>query len=325
MQRRSIISLAGGVTLGLAPLASFVQAQGKVWRVGYLALTEENVPSQVFRNGLRDLGYIEGRNMLVERRVANGNAALLPQLAAELVRLKVDVLVAPDPPSSRVAMQATTTIPIVFRVGTDPVSAGIVASLAHPGGNATGVYTLSAGLNGKRMELLKELVPSLSRLALLYDPGDPDSKGRLEAASSAARALAVQLIPIMVHSASDFDLAFKTAAQERVHGLLYSRSPLVVLNFARIVGLAAKARLPVVYDDSVQARAGGLMSYGTSLEDVYRYLASFVDKILRGAKPGDLPIEQPTQFELVVNMKTAKELGIKIPQTILLQATKVIE
>ena len=324
--RRAFLIALGASALA-TPLAVIAQQQPtKIPRVGYLVFGR---PAQrlheAFRQGLRELGYVEGRNIIVEYRFAEGKVERLQELAEELVRLKVDVIVAPDPPSFHAAMKATKTIPIVMRSSFDPVASGIVASLAHPGGNVTGVFSLYSELNGKRMELLKEAVPTTSRVMVLLNSQSADAKMELGIAEGAARSLGLHLLPQEVRSAGDFENAFKAATRERANGLLVLRSPLTLANAARIASLAAKARLPAIYDDVPYMEAGGLMSYGSNLPELYRHTATYVDKILKGAKPSDLPVEQPTKLELVINLKTAKTLGIKIPNSILVRATKVIE
>ena len=326
ISRRKLL-VAWGAGAFAAPLASFGQQQGaRIPRVGYLGL---NAGRELdgFRQGMRELGYVEGRTIIVDYRLPNEgeNAERLSAMTAELVRLKADVLVAGNPPSLRALMQATKTIPIVMRSSSDPVASGIVASLARPGGNVTGVISLYTELNGKRMELLKEAVPAVSRLMMLLDPQSPESNNRLRAEQTAARALGLHLLPFEISRADRFENAFRAAARERANGLLVIRAPIMVQNRTRIAALAAGARLPAVYDEIAFAEAGGLMSYGANLMELHRLLATYVDKILKGAKPGDLPIEQPTKFELVVNMKTAKLLGLTIPQSILVRADRVIE
>ncbi len=317
--------IAFGLSALAAPLALLAQAPGKTPRIGSLSIRGRGGLFDAFRQGLTELGYVEGKNIIIERRSAEGKEQRLPALAAELVGLKVDVLVALDPPAFNAAMKATRTIPIVIRSSVDPVAAGIVASLAHPGGNITGVFSLYTELNGKRLEMLKEALPTISRVMLLWNPAWRGEQDRLQVAADAARKLGLHPLPVPVNNVGDFESAFKAAAHERADGLLVLRTPLMVANMAQIAKLAAKARLPAVYDEAAYTEAGGFMSYGASLPDLYHRAAYYVDKILKGAKPGDLPIEQPTKFELVINMKTAKALGIKIPNSILLRADRVIE
>lgn len=323
--RRKVLVLLGAGTLGV-PLASLAQRPpGKTPRIGYLSIRGGITPLNAFRQGLAELGYVEGKSIDIERRSAEGKQERLPGLAAELVGLKVDVLVALDPPSFRAAMGATRTIPIVMRTSVDPVTTGIVASLAHPGGNVTGMFSLYSELNGKRLELLKEAFPAVSRVMLLWNPAWQGEQDRLQVAVDSARKLGLHSVPAPVNKAAEFESAFKAAVRERASGLLVLRSPLMVANVALIVKLAAKERLPAIYDDAGYVEAGGLISYGASLRDIYHRAAYYVDKILKGAKPADLPVEQPTTFELVINMKTAKALGIKIPQQVLQRADKMIQ
>jgi putative ABC transport system substrate-binding protein len=323
--RRTLV-IALGAGLLTAPFGSFAQqSPGKIPRIGYLALRGSTGRFTAFRQGLAELGYVEGKTIMIERRSAEGRAERLPGLAAELAGRKVDVLVALDPRSSGAAISATRTIPIVMRTSLDPVAAGIVASLAHPGGNVTGLFSLYSELNGKRLELLKQAFPTISRVMLLWDPTWPGEQDRLRVAVDSARKLGLHPLPAPVNKAGDFESAFKAAAHQRASGLLVLRTPLMVMNTALIITLAASARLLAIYDEAAYVEAGGLMSYGASLTEIDRRAAYYVDKILKGAKPGDLPIEQPTKFELVVNMKTAKALGITFPNTILLRVDKTIE
>ncbi len=321
-RRKFIVTF--GLSVLAAPLVSFAQQPAKIPHIGYLVLNDRPELKAAFRQGLSELGYVEGRNIIVEYRNAGGSEERLPALATELVRLNVDILVAPDPPSYRAAMNATKTIPIVIRSSSDPVATGIVASLAHPGGNVTGVFSLYSELTEKRLELLKEAVPAVSRVMVLFAPNYAEMK-RLKSRESAALTLGLNLLPVEARSAGDFESAFKRAARERANGLLVLRAPLMLANRAQIASLAAKARLPAIYDDVAYTEAGGFMSYGANLPELYRHTATYVDKILKGAKPGELPIEQPTKFELMINMKTAKAMGIRIPQSILVRADRVIE
>ncbi len=276
--------------------------------------------------GLRELGYAEGQDIVIERRVADGKTERLPGLAAELVRLAVALIVAPDPPSARAATNATRTVPIVMRSSGDPVASGLVASLARPGGNITGVYSIAEELVGKRLELLKEVAPHLSRVAVLWDPDFPGSARWFHEAEVAARSLGLQLQSLEARGPSpDFARALGVATKERAGALITLRNPPIVFHQRQIVNLAAKARLPAIYDDREFVESGGLMSYGANLVDLYRRAATYVDKILKGARPADLPVEQPTKFELVVNLKTAKALGLTIPPSVLLRADQVIQ
>jgi len=326
VNRRRKLIVALGAGLLAAPLASLAQQQpGKISRIGFLQNLGGDKMFDAFRSGLADLGYVEGKNIIIERRSPEGKSQRLDAFAAELVGLNVGVLVALTPPAFRAAIKATQTIPIVMRTSIDPVEAGIVTSLAHPGGNVTGIFSLYDELNGKRLELLKEAIPTVSRVMLLWNPVSRGEEGLLKVAMDAARRLGLHPLPAAVNNASEFGNAFTSVRREHANGLLVLRTPLIVANMAPIAKLANAARLPAIYDEAAYTEAGGLMSYGASLTDLYRHAAVLVDKILKGAKPGDLPIEQPTKFELVINMKTAKTLGIKIPQSILVRADKVIE
>lgn len=321
-RRKLIVSLGAGALV--APFGSFGQQPAKLPRIGYLVIADSPELNNAFRQGLHELGYVEKQTILVESRNAGGSEERLPALAAELLRLNVEIIVAPDPPSFRAAMNVTKVVPIVMRASRDPVAEGVAASLAHPGGNVTGVFSLYSELNEKRLELLKEAVPAVSRVMVLFDPNYASMK-RLQSTENAAHKLGLNLVPMEVRSTGDFESAFKRASRQRVNGVLVVRAPLMIANAAQIARLAAKFRLPAVYDEGRYTNAGGLMSYGAHLQDLYRRTATYVDKILKGAKPGDLPIEQPTRFELIVNIKTAQALGIEIPNSILVQATKVIE
>jgi len=280
-----------------------------------------------FRQGLREHGYTEGQTLTIEWRFAEGRLEQLPELAAELVRLKVDLIFAETTPAARAAKQATTTIPIVFNPIADAVGEGFVASLARPGGNVTGLTQAAPELSGKRLELLKETVPGMTRVGLLSHPGVPSEaavKSMLVQTEAAARALRVQLKYLQAHGPNDFARALAAMSRERVDGLILIPSPMFLSERRRIVDLAAKNRLPAMFYFREFAEAGGLMSYGPDLPKLWRSAAAYVDKILKGAKPADLPVEQPTKFELVINMKTAKALGLTIPQTLLQRADEVI-
>ena len=329
MNRRTFLC---GLTLGTlsASLDAEAQQAGKVARIGWLAvkLAPNLHLSEAFRQGLRDLGYVEGRNVVIEYRDAEGKFERLPALAAELVALKVDVIVAPSTPAALAARQATKTIPVIFAALGDPVTSGLVTSLARPGGNVTGVSFLSPELVGKRLERLTQAVPGAGRVAVLWQPGDvPEStaKDLRTEAEVAARALGVRLQVVEARGPTDFDRAFSEMTKAHVDALSVLTSAMLFTERGRLVALAAKHRLPAVYPWREGADAGGLMSYGPNLPDLYRRAATYVDKILKGAKPGDLPVEQPTKFELVINMKTAKALGLTIPQSLLVGADQLIE
>jgi len=325
--RRRLIILMFASLLGV-PLASLGQQPAKVARIGFLeASTPSAIAARVeaFRQGLRDLGYVEGKNVVIEYRYAEGNFDRLPALAAELVRLNVNVIVTGGPTAIPAAKAATTAIPIVMAFDTDPVGSGFAASLAKPGGNITGLSTLAPELSAKQIELLKEIVPKLARVAVLGTASRPGSAHALREVENAAKALKVQVQFQDVVDPKGIDAAFLAARKGGADAVLVLGSPLFNANRTELTELASKSRYPVIYDRAEFVEAGGLMTYSVSLADLARRAATYVDKILKGAKPGDLPIEQPTKFDLVVNMKTAKALGIKIPNSVLAQATKVIE
>jgi putative ABC transport system substrate-binding protein len=306
------------------------QQAAKIARIGYLSLDTATSAGnrEAFLQGLRDLGYVEGRNVVIEVRDAEGRNERLPALAAELVALKVDVIVAPSTPGAMAAKQATKTIPVVFTALSDPVTSGLVTSLARPGGNITGVSFLAPEQVGKRLERLKEAVPGVSRVAVLWQPGDvPETtaKNLLKEAEVAARALGVRVQFVEARGPADFGRAFSEMTKAHADALSVLTSAKFFNERRRLVDLAAKHRLPAVYPWREGADSGGLMSYGPNVADLYRRTAFYVDKILKGAKPGDLPVEQPTKFELVINLKTAKALGLTIPPSLLQRADQVIE
>ncbi len=327
MDRRTFIS---AVTLGVltAPLAVEGQQAGKVYRIGILPpgpISERAHFWEAFRQRLRDLGYVEGQNLTLVFPPGEVRPERLPHLAAELVSLKVDVIVAATSVAIQAAKEATKTIPIVMPVTNEPVEHGFVASLARPGGNITGLTLVSSELWGKRLQLLKTVVPRVSRIAVLSNPTSSGAPLQMRAAEVAARTLGVRLQFLEVRGPDDVETAFEAATKDRAGALIALDDPLLFTHRVRIVELAAKSRLPAIYGFSGFVQAGGLMAYAASVTDMYRRAATYVDKILKGAKPGDLPVEQPTKFELVINMKTAKALGLTIPQTVLLRATQVIE
>ena len=319
--------IAVAIAILVSPyLAHAQQATGKVPRIGYLDFRSSNL--KAFRQGLRDLGYVEGRNLAIEYRSAEGKLDRLPALAAELVSLKVDVIVVASTPPALAAKQATGTIPVVFAAVADAVASGLVTSLAHPGGNVTGLSFLAPELVGKCLEHLKHAVPRVSRVAVLSHPGslgERTEKDMLKRAEATAQGLRVRLQFLEVRRPDDFDRAFSEMVKGRADGLAVLTSIMIFDERRRLVDLAAMNRLPAVYPWREGADDGGLMSYGANLPDLYRRAASYVDKILKGAKPADLPIEQPTKFELVINLKTAKSLGLKIPQSVLSRADDVIQ
>ena len=328
MDRRSTVLAL--LALGAAPFTAEAQQATKVARIGYLANNPATSPylREAFLQGLRDLGYVEGRNLVIAYRDAEGKVERLPALAAELVALKVDVIVAPNTVAALAAKQATKTIPIVFAGTTDPVASGLVTSLARPGGNVTGLSFFSPELVGKCLEQLKLAVPAVSRVAALWQPGgqgEPTEKEMLKAAEVAARALGVRLQFVEARGPENFDRAFSEMTRARAGALTVLPSNMFISERRRLVDLAAKNRLPAVYPWREFVDAGGLMSYGLNVADLFRRAATYVDKILKGAKPADLPVEQPTKFELVINLKTAKVLGLTIPQSLLIRADEVIQ
>ena len=297
---------------------------GKVYRIGFLRAGQPPKSwVEAFQQGLRERGYVDGQNVVVEFRFTDGSVDQLPRLAEELVRLKVDVIVASAAPPALAAKKATTSVPIVFVSVVDPVELGLIPSLGRPAGNLTGLAISSADLAGKRLELLRELVPKLRRVAVLWDRANPTNSMQLKEAEIAARTLGMQLEPVPVRGANDLDSGFK--AVRGADGLLQVDSPLFTMHRARIVGLAAASRVPAIYGYREMVEVGGLMSYGAHLADLHRRAATYVDKILKGARPADLPVEQPTKFELVINTRTAQSLGLVIPPSLLLRTDQVIE
>ena len=325
MNRRTFLC---GLTLGrlFAPLTVEAQSEEKVPRVGVLSERSPTDPLvTAFRQGLRDLGYTEGQNIIVEYRYAHGIYDRYSDLAAELLRLKVDVLVVGGTFAAQSAKAQTTTVPIVFTLAGDPVGSGLVASLARPGGNATGLSSIVSELSGKQLELLKATVPQVSRVAVLYNPLNPVSGPALNGTRNAARALAVELQILEVRQPNELAITFSALTGWRAGAVLALSDGVFGNELVQLSKLAAKNRLPAMYARREFAEAGGLLAYGPRFSDNWRRAAHFVDKILKGAKPADLPVEQPTKFELVINLKTARALGLTIPQTLLLQANQVIE
>jgi ABC-type uncharacterized transport system substrate-binding protein len=331
MDRRAFIgSLAGGLLAG--PFGADAQPTAKVFRIGYLAANSlaTSPPNlhEAFRQGLRDLGYVEGRNVVIEYREAEGKFERLPGLAAELIALNVDVIVAPTTVAALAAKQVTRPLPIVFFGATDPVTGGLVGSLARPGGNVTGLSGFSPELVGKCLEVLKQAVPGASRVAILWQPGsggERTEKDTLKGAEVAAQVLGVRLQLVEARGPADIDSAFSDMTRGGARGLTVWTSAMLVQERGRLVALAAKHRLPAVYTLREVVHAGGLMSYGHNQADLNRRAATYVDKILKGARPADLPVEQPTKFDLVINLKTAKALGLTIPPSLLQRADQVIE
>jgi putative ABC transport system substrate-binding protein len=329
--RKRIFSFALCALLHALCASAEAQQPKKATRLGYLSTGDaatESSRAEAIRLVLRELGYIEGQNIAFEYRYAEGKRDRYPELAAELVRLKVDIIVvAGGGPVVQAAKNATKTIPIVMGgAGIDPVDAGLVESLARPGGNVTGVTNLTGELGGKRLELFKEAVPKVARVAVLHDPGTAASVHQVkEVLPAAARALGLTIKPWEVQGTDGFERVFAALNKERPDGLYVSLGPLMLANGKRIAGFALKSRLPSIYVRREFVDAGGLMSYGADLADSYKRVAYFVDKILKGAKPADLPVEQPTKFDFAINLKTAKQIGITIPQSVLFRANKVIK
>jgi putative tryptophan/tyrosine transport system substrate-binding protein len=293
-------------------VADAQEHQGKVYRIGLLRAGQPPATYiEGFRQGLRERGYVDGQNVVVEVRATDGSFDQLPRLAEELVRLKVDVILASAAPAALALKRVTTSVPIVFVGVTDPVELGLVPSLGRPGGNITGLTTTSADFAGKRLELLKTTVSRLRRVAVIWHPANPTNPIQLKGAQAAARTLGVQVEPVSVQGPNDFDSAVK--AVRGTDGLLLLESPFFTTHRARLAELAARARLPAIYGQREYVEVGGLMSFGTHFHELYRHAASYVDKILKGAKPADLPVEQPTKFEFVINVRTAKALGLTIP------------
>jgi putative ABC transport system substrate-binding protein len=292
-------------------------------RIGFLSAALVEPFREAFREGLRERGYVEGQNIAIEWRHSEGKVGRLPALATELSRIKVDVIVTGGTPALLAARDATNTIPIVLCIG-DPVREGFVASLARPGGNITGLTSISIDLAGKRLQLLKEAVPRLTRAGVLWDSADQGAAANFKETEAAARALEVRVQSLEVRSPKDFESAFKAASEGRAHGLIVLQGLLINPHRTRIVDLATKRRLPTIFADGRHVESGGLMSYAPNYPDMFKRVAIYVDKILKGAKPADLPIEQPTKFELVINLKTAKQIGLTIPPEVLARADKVI-
>ena len=329
IDRRTFFGTLAGSLL-VAPLAAEAQQEGKIYRIGILGNVPLTDPGGArlwgaFVQGLRDLGYVDGQNIRIEHLSSEGQYERLPALAAELVRRQVDIIVAPAAQNVVAAKQATRTIPIVMASVGDPVGEGLVASLARPGGNVTGTSFLTSAMVGKQLELLKQITPRVTRLAILLNPANPGHPLALEEAKVAAHSLGVQLQAVEARGPADFDKAFVAMTQERAGALFVPWDGTFLLHLVRIVQLAAKTRLAGMYGQRRYVDVGGLASYGPSAPESMRNAAAYVDKILKGAKPGDLPVEQPTKFELVINLKTAKALGLTIPPSLLLRADQVIE
>ena len=327
--RRELLKVLGAGALA-HPLTSFAQQQGKVWRIGFLAqgirpASFDTGNSAAFLQALRELGYVEGKNLVIERRYADSKLDLLPGLAAELVQLKVDVIVAVATSATGAAQKATTTIPIVFVNAGDPVSGGLVKSLARPGGNITGLANMQRDISSKHLEMLLDMIPRLSRVAYLWNPGNQAVATTLKTIQAAAQKKQVQILPVEARTPQEIENAFVVIVQEKAGAVFVSGDTLFLQERRQLAALMAKYRLPSVSYRRSQVEAGFLMSYGANDIDIFRRAATYVDKIFKGAKPADLPVEQPTKFEMFVNRKTAKALGLTIPQALLISADKVIE
>src|SRR5882724_4905663 len=318
--RKPVLSILFVVVLLAVGAIAEAQQPVKITRIGYLDAVSLSVNAarvEAFRQSLRKLGYVEGKNIFIEWRSADGKLDRLPALAAELVHLKVDIIVTGGRSATRAAKEATSTIPIVMTQDSDPVANGFVASLARPGGNITGLSTLAPELSGKQLELMKETIPKLSRVAVFGSSTSPGNAQSLREVELAARAFKVQLQYLDVLDPKDIETAFRAASNGRADGVLVLNSPVFASRQTQVVDLAVKGRLPAIYWRSDFVEAGGLMSYGASQNHLDRRAAAYVDKILKGTKPADLPVEQPTKFELVINLKTAKQIGVTIPQKVL--------
>ena len=321
MKRREFIALVGATAW---PVEALAQQAGKVWRMGFIAHGHESFYDALFQ-GLREYGYEEGRNLIVERRYARGQAERFKEFAAEMVRLNVDIIIVVTTPAALAVMNATKTIPIVHPNAIDPLNTGLAASLAHPGGNLTGGAQLTAETSAKRLELLKRVVPGLSRAAGLWNSGNPAIVFSWKETQGAARALGVALQSHEVQGPKDFPAAFAMIAEERPEALLVLQDAVTMQQRKDIIDFAIQKRLPSVFQQKGWAVAGGLMSYGESLSSMYRRAAYFVDKIFKGARPADLPMEQATKFDMVINLRTAKAIGLTIPDSVLALADEVLD
>ncbi len=313
-----------GLSIGYAPGAVAAPPVARIGFLGGSTAAQAAHLARAFRDGLRDLGYVEGRNLVIESRFADGKLDRLPALAKELVDLKVDVIFAPPTPAAAAAKKTTGAIPIVFALVADPVGLGLADSLAHPGGNCTGLSTVNAELGGKRLQLLREAFPKLRRIAVLYHPDDASNVLQLEQTGQAAKALGVQLLPLKVSGAHDFEPAFATLVRERADGVLVMENPINFTHRNQLVALVDRHRLPAMYALREFVDAGGLMSYSVSFPEQFRRAAIYVDKILKGARPGDLPVEQPTRIVFTVNNKAVQAFGSALPASLLLRADEVI-
>jgi putative tryptophan/tyrosine transport system substrate-binding protein len=325
VRRREFITLLGGAAAAW-PLAARAQQPERPRRVGFLRTEKPPAPwMDAFQKALRELGYEEGKNLLFEYRWAGGDDNRLPELASDLVRLNVDVIVVSGTPAILALKKATTTIPTVMAAAGDPVGTGIVKSLAHPGGNITGMSNMIPDVGGKRLQLLTDLAPTAAHIGIIWNANNPFTQLAIHESENAARKLNVRLQSMQVRTAADFDSTFETGSREQIDSLIVVEDPLTIGHRRQIIDFAAKLRIPAVYGAKTFVDAGGFVSFGASFPDLYRRTAFYVDKILKGAKPGELPIEQPTKFELVINRKTASVLGLNIPDKLLALADEVIE
>jgi putative tryptophan/tyrosine transport system substrate-binding protein len=328
MKRAVVPSILVAVVLLAVAIAAKAQQATKIPRIGFLStvsLSSVAARTESFRQGLRELGYVEGKNITIEWRDAEGKLDRLSERAVELVRLKVDVIVTAAPAPTRATKEATVTIPIVMAFDNDPVGNGFVASLARPGGNITGLSTYYPEITGKQLELLKEIVPNLSRVAVLGTSTVPGNEQTLKETELAARAFGVKLQYLEIQNPQDIENVFRAASKGRAGAVLVLSSPVATSQRAQIAEIAAKSRLPAIYPQSDHIDAGGLMFYGPSIADLYRRAATYVDKILKGAKPAELPVEQPMKFELIINLKAANKIGLTIPPNVLVRADRVIK
>ncbi len=326
MKRREFIKLLGGAAI-VWPRGARAQQPGRIYRIGFLwdSPNEFQDVLEAFRQGLRDLGYMEGRNIVIEYRWAEGKPERMRELADELVRLKVDVIIAPSSIYTAAAKRATSTIPIIFMGHADPLATGHVVSLARPGGNATGLSLMMTETNVKSVELLKEAVPGLSRVAVIFDPATPPHGPGLKAVEDAGPALGLRIQPVPVRSVAEYDEAFSAMVREHADGVLVLATPLFIASARRLAELAITYKLPSLFGLKHDVQEGGFMSYAPDRADLWRRGAIYVDKILKGAKPADLPVQRPTKFELVINLKTAKAIGLAVPPSFILRADEVIE
>jgi len=329
MSNRRKLMIALGASALAGPVA-FAQQQGKVWRVGFLAsrhvdFLDSDYYYGPFRQGMRELGYVEGKNVIIDWRSAEGKFERLPGLATELVNLKVDVIVTAGTPATSAAQKTTTTIPIVFGSVADPVGNGFIKSLARPAGNTTGLSYMAGDVSPKQLEMLLNMVPKLARVALLVNPSNPANIKSVEIVQAAGQKLGIKILRADARTPQEIDNAFSWMREQNAGALMMWTEPFFLQQKTQIAELAAKHRLPAIGGDRIYSEAGVLMSYGPNIADQYRRAATYVDKIFKGAKPADLPVEQPTKFELVINRKTVTALGLTIPQRLLLSADKVIE